>query len=641
MAERDQGLQFAHPLDPLSKSELEFVVASLRSSGHLDHRHLIAMAQLDEPSKSALFNFESGKDIDRAARVTLLDRSTGKVSESVITTLGELRSHKIIEGAKAPILSVESHAAIEAAKADPRVIEALKQRGITDLETVRMETWPIGAQIPKYLDDGRRIIWTPMWHCPTPGANFYAHPISGLHAIVDIDSGEVVAVENDQLIEIPQTPGPYRQSQTGASVELKSLMIHQPDGASFTVDGFKIDWERWSFRIGFCQREGLLIHDVWFADGGKKRKIAHRMSIAELVIPYGDPSQGAYRKNAFDTGEFGLGNYTNSLTLGCDCLGEITYLDVAVAGPDGTVREIKNAICMHEEDFGILWKHVDIDGNVEVRRGRRFVASSIVTVNNYEYGYFWYFYQDGSIEFEAKLTGIVLTLADKPGVEHPSATELEPGLWAPYHQHILCARLDLDIDGDTTGAKNSVVEIDSFAHEMGPKNVYGGAYETSEKVLQREGEARRIVDPLKSRFWKVINPERKNHMGHSVGYKLVPGHTTYPLALPESTIGKRAGFMYHHLWVTANRANERYPAGDYPYQHAGGAGLPEWTAANREIENTDVVLWHVFGTNHIPRTEDWPVMPVERTGFHLKPSGFFARSPGIDVAPAPAQKPCH
>ena len=182
MVERAQGLKVAHPLDPLSKSELEFFVASLRSSGHLDHRHLIAMAQLEEPSKSALFDFESGKAIDRAARVTLLDRSTGKVSESVITTLGELRSHKIIEGAKAPILSVESHAAIAAAKADPRVIEALRQRGITDLETVRMETWPIGAQIPKYLDDGRRIIWTPMWHCPTPNANFYAHPISGLNA---------------------------------------------------------------------------------------------------------------------------------------------------------------------------------------------------------------------------------------------------------------------------------------------------------------------------------------------------------------------------------------------------------------------------------------------------------------------------
>lgn len=639
MSAVSENTKFLHPLDPLSKVELESLVSGLRQNSVIDQRHLIAMVQVEEPSKSELANFERGIAIDRSARVSVLDRSTGEVIEIIATIAGLVVSNKIIHGAKAPVLSVESEMAILAAKHDVRVIEALRSRGISDVDTVRMETWPIGAQIPKYLDDGRRVIWTPMWHQPTPEANFYAHPISGLHAIVDIDSGEVVAVENDQQIAIPQTPGPYRQSQTGANIELKPLAIQQPEGVSFSVDGYKVIWERWSFRLGFCQREGLVIHDVWFNDDGRQRKIAHRMSIAELVIPYGDPSQGAYRKNAFDTGEFGLGNYTNSLTLGCDCLGEIVYLDVAVTKPDGTVREIKNAICMHEEDFGILWKHVDIDGNVEVRRGRRFVASSIVTINNYEYGYFWYFYQDGSIEFEAKLTGIVLTLADSPGADHASATELEPGLWAPYHQHILCARLDLDIDGDTDGSKNSVLEIDSFAHEMGPKNVYGGAYETSEKVLSRELEARRVVDPFKSRFWKIINPNRKNHMGHATGYKLVPGHTTYPLAKPESTIGKRAGFMYHHLWVTLNRADERYPAGDYPYQHAGGDGLPAWTRADREIENTDVVLWHVFGTNHIPRTEDWPVMPVERTGFHLKPSGFFARSPAIDVAPAP--KACH
>ncbi len=640
-----------HPLDPLSKDELESLINALRRDGVIDHRHLIAMLQVEEPSKAALARFRSNQNsesveklekIERAARVTVLDRSTGKVAEIVVTIAGHVVSNKVIEGAKAPVLSVESEMAISAAKHDARVIEALNARGITDVDSVRMEAWPIGAQIPKHLDDGRRIIWTPMWHQPTPESNFYAHPISGLHAIVDIDSGEVLAVENDQQIAIPKTPGPYRQSQTGADVELKPLEIRQPEGVSFSFDGYKANWERWSFRIGFCQREGLVIHDVWFDDGGQLRKIAHRMSIAELVIPYGDPSQGAYRKNAFDTGEFGLGNYTNSLTLGCDCLGEIVYFDVAVANPDGTVREIKNAICTHEEDFGILWKHVDIDGNVEVRRGRRFVVSSIVTINNYEYGYFWYFYQDGSIEFEAKLTGIVLTLADNPGADHVSATELEPGLWAPYHQHILCARLDLDIDSgadEIAGVHNSVVEVDSFAHEMGPKNIYGGAYEIIETILKRELDAKRVVDPFKSRFWKVINPNRKNHMGKPVGYKLISGHTTYPLAKPESTIGRRAGFMYQHLWVTKNENNERYPAGDYPFQHPGGAGLPQWTQANRDIENTDVVLWHVFGTNHIPRAEDWPVMPVERTGFHLKPSGFFARSPAIDVAPS--VKPCH
>ena len=624
-----------HPLDPLSAQELKDVVQHARNIWKLDHRHLFAMVQLHEPSKEIINNWKNSDQVERAAKITLWNSATSTVIEAVITVEGKEISFTEIPGAKAPILSTESEKAIKAAKADKRIIAALKDRGIDDLDQVHMETWPIGAQIPKDLDDGRRLIWTPMWQRPTEFANLYAHPINGLHAIVDLDSGEVVFVENTEIIPIPQTPGPYRENQTGANIKLKDLAIVQSEGPSFSVEGWKVNWERWNLRVGFCQREGLVIHDVKFKDQDKERKIAHRLSIAELVIPYGDPSQGAYRKNAFDTGEFGLGNYTNSLTLGCDCLGEIVYLDAAVTTPNGSIKEIPNAICMHEEDNGILWKHVDADGHTEVRRGRRFVVSSIVTVNNYEYGYFWYFYQDGTIEFEAKLTGIVLTVADAIGKDHPSATELEPGLWAPYHQHILCARLDLDIDGE----KNSVLEVESFAHPQGEKNPYGGAYETRETLFTKEKESQRVIDPFSGRYWKIVNEQVKNHMDHPVGYKLIPGHTTFPLALPESTIGKKAAFMYKHLWVTKNNDSEKYPAGDYPFQHPGGAGLPEWTKANRNIENEDVVLWYVFGTNHIPRTEDWPVMPVERTGFHLKPSGFFARSPGIDVAPS---KPsCH
>ena len=623
----------AHPLDPLGPDELNATIGALRSVRGLDHRHLIAMVALEEPDKAAVVAWTDGDPIDRAARITVWDKSTATVSEAVVAVTGEVRSWVDVPGARSPVLATEAAEAIAAARADSRVSAELLRRGVASVDEVHMETWPFGAQIPAGLDDGRRLIWTPMWHRPTPHSNYYAHPIQGLSAIVDLDTGDVVAVEDETDVPIPMTPAPYRLDQTGGKVALRELAITQPDGASFTVDGWGITWERWRFRIGFDQREGLVIHDVRFDDDGTLRRIAHRMSIAELVIPYGDPSPGAYRKNAFDTGEFGLGNFTNSLTLGCDCLGEIVYLDAAVADPLGIVREIPNAICLHEEDFGILWKHTDDDdGHVEVRRGRRFVASSIVTVNNYEYGYFWYFYQDGSIEFEAKLTGIVLTLGGIPGEPHPSSTELEPGLLAPYHQHILCARLDLDVDGEA----NSVVEVESFAHPIGPDNPYGSSYVTRETVLGVESAAKRVIDPFTGRYWKIVNPGRTNHVGKPVGYKLVPGSTTYPMALPESVIGRRAGFMYQHLWVTPHEPTERYPAGDYPFQHEGGAGLPAWTAADRSLVDTDVVLWYVFGTNHIPRTEDWPVMPVERTGFHLKPSGFFRRSPGIDVAPSAA-----
>jgi primary-amine oxidase len=104
-------------------------------------------------------------------------------------------------------------------------------------------------------------------------------------------------------------------------------------------------------------------------------------------------------------------------------------------------------------------------------------------------------------------------------------------------------------------------------------------------------------------------------------------------------VARRAAFTGKHLWVTPYERSERFPAGDYPNQHPGGAGLPEWTAADRPIENTDVVLWYVLGSHHIPRPEDWPVMPVERCGFTLKPLGFFDRNPSLDVPPPPAH--CH
>ena len=62
-------------------------------------------------------------------------------------------------------------------------------------------------------------------------------------------------------------------------------------------------------------------------------------------------------------------------------------------------------------------------------------------------------------------------------------------------------------------------------------------------------------------------------------------------------------------------------------------GLPEFTAANRSVENTDLVVWYTFGAHHIVRPEDWSVMPVVKIGFMLKPVGFFDRNPGLDVPP--------
>jgi primary-amine oxidase len=298
---------------------------------------------------------------------------------------------------------------------------------------------------------------------------------------------------------------------------------------------------------------------------------------------------------------------------------------------------VKNAICMHEEDYGILWKHNDPrSGRNEVRRSRRLVVSSIATVGNYDYGFFWYFYLDGTIQFEVKLTGVLSTMGVAPGDQPRFASMVAPQLAAPFHQHLFNMRLDVEVDGPA----NSVYEVDTRPEPAGPDNPWANAFAPVATLLETETQARRVVDPSASRYWKIVNPDSKNRLGIPVAYKLVPGSTPTLLAGPGSSVAKRAGFATRNLWVTPYVPDERRAAGDYPNQHAGGDGLPKWTAQDRSVVERDIVVWYTFGVTHVPRPEDWPVMPVEYAGFTLMPVGFFPRNPALDVPPSSGAS-CH
>jgi primary-amine oxidase len=401
---------------------------------------------------------------------------------------------------------------------------------------------------------------------------------------------------------------------------------------SFTVDGNRLTWQHWTMRVSMTPLEGLVLHDVGWEDRGTgaTRTVLHRAAVSEMVVPYGDPDPMHSWKNAFDVGEWGLGRMANSLKLGCDCLGEITYLDAVFASEHGTPYVLEHAVCIHEEDYGILWKHTDMNtGRAEVRRSRRLVVSSIATVGNYEYGFFWYFYLDGTIQLEVKLTGIMSTKGIPADTAPSHGTVIAPGLSAPIHQHLFCARLDPAVDGPV----NEVHEVSFAGEPPGPDNPLGNAIGRRVDRLGSEAAARRDVDAASSRHWRLVNPTRTNGLGQPVAYKLVPGSTPRLLADPASSIGRRAGFARHNLWVTPYRADARRAAGDYPNQHAGGGGLPEWTAADRSLVGTEIVVWHTFGVTHSPRPEDWPVMPVEYCGFHLVAAGFFDRNPALDLPP--------
>jgi primary-amine oxidase len=352
-----------------------------------------------------------------------------------------------------------------------------------------------------------------------------------------------------------------------------------------------------------------------------------------MVVPYGDRSLDHSRQNAFDVGEYGMGCLANALALGCDCLGTIRYFDAHLTTNSGSLLTLPNVVCMHEEDDGILWKHTIIrTGHVEVRRSRRLVVSFIATVGNYEYGFFWYFRQDGSLEMDVKLTGILNVGAVPPGETPAYGKLLAPGLYAPNHQHFFCFRLDPMVDG----VNNSVVEERTLA--VNEDTPYGNEFAVRSIVLRTELEAQQVTEQMSARSWKIVNPGVRNPMnGEAVGYQLMPGGNVLPFAHPGSSFIQRGGFTKQHLWVTPYAPEERYAAGDYPNQHAGGAGLPEWTEANRAIENTRIVVWYNFGVHHAPRIEDWPVMPVAHAGFMLRPNGFFTRNPAIDLPPSDAE----
>jgi primary-amine oxidase len=624
-----------HPLDPLDAAEIRLAVAILRRERPVTPEARFVSVSLHEPPKDQLA-FATPEpatpSVPREAFVVLLEPWQHAVYEALVSlTAGSVASWRSVPDARAPFTSAECVQCGVVTRADERIRAGLERRGITDPASLRVEPWGIGTfTAPE--EAGRRVVWTLLYYREGPDDNPYAKPVYGLHAIVDLDDMTVLRVEDTGAVPLPPGSGAYAADRVGPlRTDLKPLEISQPEGPSFDVNGWEVRWQRWRLRLGFNAREGLVLHTVGYEDAGQVRPILWRASVAELYIPYADPRPHQAWRNAFDIGEFGIGILTNSLELGCDCLGEIRYFDVELADGNGDPYTISQAICLHEEDSGLLWKHFDADlGTTETRRSRRLVVSFVITADNYEYAFYWYFYQDGTIEFEVKLTGIVLTSALPPGQTSEFGSLVAPQTLAAHHQHFLSVRLDTAVDG----LANTVYEVETEAVPPGPENPLGNAFRPVKRPLRRESEAQRVIDPAHGRYWLVANPNRTTQLGYEPAYKLVPGPSVLSFSHPDSPVTQRALFATKHLWVTRFHPDERYPAGDYPNQHPGGAGLPAWTEADRPIENADVVLWYTVGSHHITRPEDWPVMPAERAGFMLKPAGFFDQNPALDVAPS-------
>ena len=480
-----------------------------------------------------------------------------------------------------------------------------------------------------------------------PDANHYAYP---LDLVVEM-SGDAKVLKIYYLPqgtsnEISTTATPYNTKKIlDSSIEYhpdlvsnhrtttKPYHVSQPEGPSFQVKGNLINWEKWRFRVGFNYREGLTLHDVRYDD----RSLFYRLSLSEMFVPYGDGRMPYNRKAAFDLGNDGAGVNSNNLQLGCDCLGHIKYFDGWHTTSDGTPIQIPNAVCCHEVDDGILWKHTNFrTGNAVVTRSRVLILQTIITVSNYEYIFAFHFGQDASLHYEVRATGIVSTVPINIGDKVPFGTTIAPGLMAPYHQHIFSLRIDPAI----AGYKNSLLVEESHPMPLqDPKvhNPFGIGYTTTSQIVSHESGL--DLDHTVNRTFKIINESVLNPITDGpVGFKLAPFYSQMLLAHPSSYHAKRSEFAAHAVWVTRYHDDELFAAGAHTMQSLGGQGIASWIKTRQEkghetsVKDEDIVIWHSFGSTHNPRVEDWPVMPCEKMTVGLKPVNFFTANPAMDVA---------
>lgn len=629
-----------HPLDPLQPHEISRAVSILKeglAKNNVDAEQLrFVRCSIVEPTRQQL---ASNEPIDRQALLITWSKDVNETRNSRVSLgRGIVLSSLVIPNVQPPLNPYEYELCETLIKAYEPFREAIRKRGHNP-DHVCIDAWCPG-HFGDRDDPQMRLAWAAIYICENEGDNLYARPVEGIDMRVDLQREVILWFRDDEFVPIPSLD-PYMNypwPSSGYRNELKPLVIEQPEGPSFKVSGNLIEWQGWSFRVGFNTREGMTLHQVGYHDpfqGGTWRSIAHRMSFSEMVVPYGDPKVPHYRKNAFDAGEDGLGTNANTLTRGCDCLGWIKYFDFNLIDFFGNPRLMERVVCLHEEDYGILWKHTNWrTDKPESRRSRRLSISFICTVANYEYGFYVYFYQDATIQFEVKLTGILSTGALTPSQERVYGTMLSnEGLYAPIHQHFFVARLDMAVDG----LNNRVIEVDTVADTDGDHNPWKNAFTQRKTLLSTESEAARNCDAAKARAWVIENHHVRNRVGQPVGWKLIPKNPITTYLHPNAPVLRRAGFLRNHLWVTKYHPNEKYPGGDYPNQNPDMDGIPKWVLQNRNIVDTELVVWHVFGVTHMPRLEDWPVMPVEMVGFELKPCNFFAASPAIDVAPSTPQ----
>jgi primary-amine oxidase len=624
--------QAVHPLDPLTSDEIKVAAGVITSLPQFPEGSLFSTIVLKEPVKKEVLSHKPGAPVSRQAFAVILDRKGNRTFEAQVDLkASRLISWEQIKGVQPLVMESEFEALPDIVKADSRWQEAMRKRGINDFDKVQIDGWAVG-QVAAAHEGGRLL--RALSYFKGEDVNFYGQPIEGVVALVNMNTNKVIEVVDTGLVPLAPRSQQLDETSTGTRTAPKPLLITQPEGASFEINGQEVRWQKWHFRFTMHPREGLVLHTVGYEDAGRIRSILHRASLSEMVVPYGDSETNWRWRSAFDVGEYSVGRLASSIEPNTDAPENALLIDATFAGDDGQPYVLARAVGIYERDGGMLWKHYEsYSEKNESRRARQLVIFFIATIGNYDYALNWIFHQDGVLEADAALSGIMLpkgvreTKASSHGSSFKSGHLVSANIVAPHHQHFFSFRLDLDIDGPN----NSVHEMNTRALPPGRTNPFLNGMLMEETILKTERQAQRKMSMPLARTWLVVNPTIQNALGHHTSYILVPGPNSLAYVAPTSQVRRRAGFINNHFWATRYNPNEMSAAGVYPNQSRGGDGLPRWVANNEDLVNQDVVAWYTLGVTHIPRPEEWPVMPVTHVGFKIIPGGFFSRNPALDV----------
>ena len=625
-----------HPLDGLNTQEYWTVYEVLQASGKMDADTSYASVQLHEPAKDRVLAWKPGNPVPREADALLVRK--GQVIEARIDIAGRaLESWKEVKGVQAPMLQSEFGELGALVKQDPRVREALAKRGIRDLTTVDCTPLPFGY-LASPEQEGRRIM---AGGCSDARGVYHSwgRSIEGLNVEVDAIEKKVLKVVDSGAVPVSSAPSNFEEAPSIPRAGTTPLAVTQPLGPSFQLSGGDVSWQNWRFRVRLDPRVGPVVNLVRFDDGINLRSVLYAGSVSELFVPYMDPAEGWATRIFSDAGEFFSGGVLKRLREGTDCPSNASYIDGLVPNAKGTPTLRPRLACLYEVASGnAAWRHFE-GGEVWGRPSRTLVLRSAMTIGNYDYVLDWRFEQDGSIRVAVGATGIIETkgVAARKAADHAHTAEDEYGhlvaenLVGVNHDHFFSFRLDMDVDGQN----NAFV-----AHRLKQKQLPASTHRKSIWVAEAstartEREAMMDIHLDRPAMWIFENPNVHGPLGHPTGYELMPGQTAASLLDPGDGVQKVGAFSAHQLWVTPYRADELYASGAYPTAGKGTDGLAVWTQANRPIGNTDIVAWYTLGFHHMPRAEDWPVMPVMWHDFVIRPYDFFPQNPVLTLPAAP------